>query len=176
MFIGSMQVELHLPGALSLKEKRFALKSIKTKLRNQFNISIAEIDYHDKWQRSLLGIACVSKDRRFKVAELLKSEISQILRSRIKDPRVGFVTITNVVLSNDLRHARIYYSIIGDDKQKRDSQIGLERAQSFIQKELGSRVQLRYTPIIRFYFDEGLAYEMRINRILEELDLGEQST
>lgn len=114
--------------------------------------------------------------RSVKVAELLKSEISQILRSRIKDPRVGFVTITNVVLSNDLRHAKIYYSIIGDDKQKRDSQIGLERAQSFIQKELGSRVQLRYTPIIRFYFDEGLAYEMRINRILEELDLGEQST
>lgn len=65
MFVGSMQVELHLHGVLSLKEKRFALKSIKTKLRNQYNISIAEVDYHDKWQRSLLGIACVSKDKNF---------------------------------------------------------------------------------------------------------------
>lgn len=114
--------------------------------------------------------------RSTKVAVLLKNEISQILQSRIKDPRVGFVTITNVVLSDDLRQAKIYYSIFGDEKQKKDSQIGLEHARSFIQKELGSRVQLRYTPNIRFYFDEGLAYEMRINRILEELDLGEQST
>ena len=114
--------------------------------------------------------------RSVKVAELLKNEISKILQSRIKDPRVGFITITNIVLSDDLRQAKVYYSIIGDEKQKKDSQIGLERAQSYIQKELASRVQLRYTPILRFYFDEGLAYEMRINRILEELDLGAQST
>ena len=114
--------------------------------------------------------------RSVKVAELLKNEISQILRFRMKDPRVGFVTITNIVLSDDLRQAKVYYTIIGDEKQKKDSQIGLEHAHSFIQKELGSRLQLRYTPVLRFYYDEGLEYEMRINRILEELNLGEQST
>jgi len=86
MFIGSMQVELHLPGALSLKEKRFALKSIKTKLRNQFNISIAEIDYHDKWQRSLLGIACVSKDRRF-----IDEALSKVIQFIDRDHRVEII-------------------------------------------------------------------------------------
>ncbi|MFO7891520.1 MAG: DUF503 domain-containing protein [bacterium] len=65
MFVGTIQIELFLSEADSLKGKRFILQSLKKKLRNKFNISIAEIDYHNKWQRSHLGIACVSSDRRF---------------------------------------------------------------------------------------------------------------
>ena len=65
MLIGSMQIELFIPASVSLKEKRFILKSIKTKIQNKFNVSIAEIDYLDKWQRSCLGVACVSNERKF---------------------------------------------------------------------------------------------------------------
>jgi uncharacterized protein YlxP (DUF503 family) len=65
MLIGTVQIELYIPGTFSLKEKRFILQSIKKKIQNQFNVSIAEVDYHDKWQRACLGIACVSNDRRF---------------------------------------------------------------------------------------------------------------
>ena len=65
MLIGTAQIELYIPGTFSLKEKRFILQSIKKKIQNRFNVSIAEVDYHDKWQRTCLGIACVSNDRRF---------------------------------------------------------------------------------------------------------------
>jgi len=65
MVVGTAKLELYLPGTFSLKEKRFVLKSLKTKIQNKFNISIAEVDLHDKWQRACLGIACVSNDRRF---------------------------------------------------------------------------------------------------------------
>jgi len=86
MFVGSIQVELHLPGVLSLKEKRFALKSIKTKLGNQYNISIAEVDYHDKWQRAMLGIACVSKDKKF-----INETFSKVIKFIDNDHRVEII-------------------------------------------------------------------------------------
>ncbi len=65
MLVGTIQIELYISEADSLKGKRFIIQSLKKKLRNKFNISIAEIDYHDKWQRSNLGIAFVSSDRKF---------------------------------------------------------------------------------------------------------------
>ena len=80
MLIGSLCVELHLPAAGSLKEKRFVLKSLKTRMRNKFNISVAEVDYLDKWQRSTLGIVCIANERRFldetlsKVVNLIETE------------------------------------------------------------------------------------------------------
>ena len=65
MLVGTIRIELFLSEADSLKGKRFILQSLKKKLRNKFNISIAEIDYHDKWQRSLFGIALISSDRKY---------------------------------------------------------------------------------------------------------------
>ncbi len=65
MFVGTIQIELFLSESDSLKGKRYILQSLKKKLRNKFNISIAEVDFHDKWQRSHLGIALVSSDRKF---------------------------------------------------------------------------------------------------------------
>lgn len=63
--VGIFQLEIHIPGALSLKEKRVVIKSMKEKLKNKFNVSVAELAGDDKWQRSLIGIAMVSKDRLF---------------------------------------------------------------------------------------------------------------
>jgi ribosome-binding factor A len=111
-----------------------------------------------------------------KVACLLKEEISSIIRTRIKDPLVGFVTITDVVLSDDLRIAKVYFSVLGEESQKENSLKGLERARTFIQNELGSRVRLRYLPILRFYLDESWTYGSNIDRILHKLQLDESST
>lgn len=83
MLIGTVKTELYLPGTVSLKEKRFILQSIKTKIRNRFNVSVAEVDFHDKWQRTCLGIACVSNDRRF-----LDSTLSKVLNIITQDARV----------------------------------------------------------------------------------------
>ena len=74
MLIGLLQVELHIPQSGSLKSKRFVLKSLKTRLRNKFNVSVAEVDGEDQWQRSVLGLAMVGNERRF-----LEGASSQIL-------------------------------------------------------------------------------------------------
>ena len=111
-----------------------------------------------------------------KVACLLKTEISDILRTRIRDPLVGFITITDVILSDDLRMAKIYFSVFGDKTQKENSLKGLERARPFIQGELGSRVRLRYLPILTFYLDESWTYGTNIDRILHNLHLDNSSS
>jgi uncharacterized protein YlxP (DUF503 family) len=86
MLIGTLQIELHLPAAGSLKEKRFILKSLKTRIRNKFNISIAEVDYLDKWQRTVLGFACVANERRF-----LDETLAKVFNAVEKEDRVIIV-------------------------------------------------------------------------------------
>ncbi len=110
-----------------------------------------------------------------KVAGLLKTEISDIIEKRIQDPLVGFVTVTDVVLSDDLRIAKVYISVLGDETQKKDSLKGLQRARAFIQRELGARIRLRYLPILAFYLDESWTYGENIDRILRDLHLDESS-
>lgn len=83
MLVGTVQVELYLPGSFSLKEKRFVLQSLKTKIRNRFNVSVAEVDFHDKWQKTHLGIACVANDRRF-----IDTTFSKVMNVISNDERV----------------------------------------------------------------------------------------
>lgn len=114
--------------------------------------------------------------RSHRVAVLLKTEISDIIRTRIKDPLIGFITITEIVLTDDLRIARVYFSVLGDENQKQDSLKGLQRAGTFIQNELGSRLYLRYIPRLEFYFDESSKYGANIERILLDLKKSHEST
>jgi len=86
MLVGSLQVELYIPGTQSLKEKRFILKSIITRLRNTFNVSVAEVDYQDKWQRACIGVAAVSNSRR-----LIDSVFTKIISTINKDTRVEMI-------------------------------------------------------------------------------------
>ena len=111
-----------------------------------------------------------------KVAGLLKAEISNIIQTRIKDPLIGFATITDIKLSDDLRTARVYFSVLGEAAQKEKSLRGLERAATFIQNELGSRVRLRYLPVLHFYLDESWSYGEKIEGILRDLQLDEPTT
>jgi uncharacterized protein YlxP (DUF503 family) len=83
MLVGTLRVDLFLPDASSLKEKRYALQSLKTKIRNRFNVSVAEVDFQDKWQRAELGAACVSSDR--KVIEGMLNGVLELIE---KDTRV----------------------------------------------------------------------------------------
>ena len=83
MVVGVEQIELYIPESGSLKSKRFVLKSIKTKIQNKFNVSVAEIDYNDKWQRATLGVAIVSNDQK-----IVASTLHQILSFVETDVRV----------------------------------------------------------------------------------------
>ena len=84
--LGFYQLELFIPSALSLKEKRFVLKSIKDRIRNKFNVSIAELGENEKWQRSLLGIAMVSND-----SQLIENSFNKILNLIDNDGRVEVI-------------------------------------------------------------------------------------
>ena len=105
-----------------------------------------------------------------RVGHLIQKEISAIIVELIKDPRVGFVTVTDVAVTDDLKSARVYFSIMGSEEDKLKSMEGLRSAKGFIQGELGRRLKLRYTPKISFFHDGSFERADRIDRLLKDLD------
>ena len=103
-----------------------------------------------------------------RIRELIREEISYILREDVKDPRLGMLSVTKVKVTPDLRHAHIYISPF--KKEEVDDILNcLKNARGFIQKKLGNRVQLRYTPVIDFHIDDSIKYGAHILEILEKL-------
>ena len=92
-----------------------------------------------------------------------------LLRGMIRDPRVGFITVTGVKVTPDLRTARVFWSMIGTDEQKKDCAAGLEKARGFVRREVTSRVKLRVSPEILFSFDESVGEGDKIDRLLREV-------
>jgi len=113
----------------------------------------------------------MGENRIQRIANLIKKEVAEMLIREVKDPRIGMVTITEVTVSKDLRIAHIYYSELGSEKQIQDSAIGLRQATKFIQREIGRRIRMRYTPAIDFQFDHSLEYGSHIDKILQDLSL-----
>jgi len=111
-----------------------------------------------------------------RVGDLIKEEISRIIQYELKDPGIGFVTITAVKLSDDLRHAKIFYSVLGDEKANKESSCALERACGFIQHEIGRRLRLKYTPEICFCFDPSVEYGAHIETLLKKIHQSQGST
>jgi ribosome-binding factor A len=109
-----------------------------------------------------------------RVGDLIHKEISEMLLKSIKDPRIGFVTITRVSVSEDCRLAKVYYSVLGSLADRDMSKRGLESAKGFIRKELGRRMSLRYTPEITFHFDPGIEYAVHIGEVLHHLHQEEE--
>jgi ribosome-binding factor A len=89
--------------------------------------------------------------------------------ARLKDPGLGFVTITDVVTSPDLRNARVYYSVLGDAAQRQSTAAALSRASSRIRAATGDRVRLKYLPKIDFEFDESVDRGIRMDELLRDL-------
>ncbi len=100
----------------------------------------------------------------------MKKELGDIISRKIKDPRVGFVTVTDVQVTGDLQQAKVFISVLGDEKTKEDTLKGLIKATGFIRSEIGQRIRLRKTPEIFFEFDESIEYGNRIESILHELN------
>jgi ribosome-binding factor A len=107
--------------------------------------------------------------RSSRVGEQMKKELSDIIGRKIKDPRIGFVTVTDVQVSGDLQQAKVYISVLGDEEQRENTLKGLAKAKGFIRTEVGQRIRLRKTPEIIFEWDESMEYGNRINSILHQL-------
>jgi ribosome-binding factor A len=104
-----------------------------------------------------------------KVADLIQKEISQMLVKSIKDPRIGFVTITKVSVSEDCRFAKVYFSVVGTLAERERSMKGLDSAKGFVRKELGRRIRLRYTPEILFQFDPSIEYAIHMGELIQTI-------
>jgi ribosome-binding factor A len=104
-----------------------------------------------------------------KVAELIQKEISQMLLKTVKDPRIGFVTITRVAVSEDCRSAKVYFSVAGTLAEREKSTEGLNSAKGYVRKELGRRIRLKHTPEIMFQFDPSIEYAIHIGEVIHQL-------
>lgn len=103
-----------------------------------------------------------------KVAHQLQAEISDIISRELHDPRVGFVTITGVRVSQDLSHARVYVSVLGSAGQQQSSVAALNHAAGFIRREIGARMRLRKSPELVFTFDASVERGVRMEQLIEE--------
>lgn len=99
----------------------------------------------------------------------LQREISFIINSKLKDPRIGFVTVTDVKLSPDYHYLDIFVSIMGEERVKNDSMKGLNQCEGFIKKNLKERFRLRTIPEIKFIYDASIEHGMKITSILENI-------
>lgn len=104
-----------------------------------------------------------------KVNELVREVVADAVRG-LKDPRIGFVTITGAETSPDLRSAVVYYSAMGTDDEQAASAEALDRSRPRIQSALGAQTRLRYTPRLEFRVDESIDHGLRINQLLAELE------
>lgn len=100
---------------------------------------------------------------------LIKEEVSSIFQRELKDPRLGFITITHVEISPDGRHVKIFISVLGSEMEIQKTMEGIARAQGFIQSRVAQRLQLRYAPQLAFQYDRSLADSMRVQKLLKEI-------
>jgi len=107
--------------------------------------------------------------RIYRVNQLIKREISKIIQSKLEDPRLRMVTITQVDVSRDLRQARVSFSVLGDSKNADTALEGLNNARGYIRKLVGQGVRLRHVPEMDFIYDKSIEYSARIDQTLKEI-------
>lgn len=105
-----------------------------------------------------------------RVGDQIRVEMADLLARDVHDPGIGFLTVTHVKVSPDLQHARVYYTIMGDDRARRDASRALERAAPFLRRQLGRRLRLRRVPELQFFFDDSIERQDRLERILQDLN------
>ncbi len=113
--------------------------------------------------------------RQEKLAELIAVELSDLLRTRIKDPRVGFASITHVEVSGDLRHAKVFVSVMGTQQEQAETIKALKHAAGFLRHELASRLVLRYMPEITFKLDMSIEEGARILDLIRQVEQEEKA-
>ena len=104
-----------------------------------------------------------------RVADQIRSELGDLLARDVHDPGLGFVTITRVQLTRDLQQARVFYTVLGDDKGRRQSDRTLHRALPFLRRQIGARLRLKRVPELQFVYDESIAGQDRIEQLINEL-------
>lgn len=105
-----------------------------------------------------------------RVQEFIQQEFSKLLLSDVKDPRIGFVTVTHVEVTGDLRSAKVFVSMMGSDAQKADTWTGLNHALGFMRSEIGRRLGIRHSPELTLHRDTSLDYSAKIQELLSSVN------
>lgn len=103
-----------------------------------------------------------------RIAEQIQRELSEVIRLELKDPRVGMVTITDVEVSQDYSHAKVFFTTLGDTVKVGETVTGLARAAGFLRSQLAHRLKLRIVPQLQFKYDESVERGMRLSRLIDE--------
>lgn len=104
-----------------------------------------------------------------RIGDQLRKELGDLLAREVHDPGIGFVTLTDVQVTPDLQHARVYYTTLGEASARRQTQRALERAGPFLRRQIGRRLRLRRIPELHFTFDEGVEAQNRVEQLLREI-------
>jgi ribosome-binding factor A len=108
-----------------------------------------------------------------RVNEAVREVLSGHITEDLKDPRIGFVTVTGVDTSPDLRHARVYVSVLGSEEEKSEALEGLRSSAGFLQSKVGEQLRMKRTPTLEFRYDDSIDHGMRITELLDEREPGE---
>ena len=119
---------------------------------------------------SFIGVFMLAGKRSVRVGDQIQKEVSILLLEKVKDPRVKGVTVTGIRLSDDLKLARIYFSVMGSRDQINRAQAGLDSARGYIKKQIGLRMELRYVPEITFVHDESLEKGSTMDKLFLEIE------
>lgn len=112
----------------------------------------------------------MSEMRVRKIQEFIKQEVSNIILRELKDPRLGFVTITDAKITGDLREATVFVSLYGNDEEKKGTMEALKSANGYIRSEVGKRLGIRYSPQIEFKEDTSIEYGAKIDKLLRDIE------
>jgi ribosome-binding factor A len=111
----------------------------------------------------------VHKRRQDMIGEQIAEDLSDLIRTRLKDPRVGFASVTTVEVSADLRHAKVFVSVMGSAEDQRDTMRALDHATGFLRRELAQRLNIRYTPEIHFKLDDSIARGAHVLELMRQV-------
>ena len=113
--------------------------------------------------------------RSARVSDLIRKEVADIIMHKLKDPRVGFITVTEAEVSDDLRHAMVHVSVLEEEKKEETLKI-LRSSSKFIRNELAKRIQMKFLPKLIFKLDQSIAYGAKMEKILNELNIPESES
>ena len=103
-----------------------------------------------------------------RLSNLLKEEVADIILNKIKDPRLGFITVTDIKLTDDLRIAKVFFSVLKDEERENSLKI-LNEARGFVRNEIAKRLRIKIIPTFEFVFDESIERGFRIDKLLKEI-------
>ncbi|GGA96383.1 30S ribosome-binding factor RbfA [Macrococcus hajekii] len=107
-----------------------------------------------------------------RVGEQLKKELSEVINQKMKNPNIGFVTVTEVEVTGDLSQATVYVTVLGEERERKKSLEALEKSKGFMRSEIAQRMDLRIVPELKFQYDESIDYGNKIEKMIADLNKG----